>query len=75
MEKFYFNRHLNGELIEDRKGLRFVNEEAACRYAVRRAAAFIGRVKDIADTHLGIEVDDGSRTRCIIKASITLEKL
>ena len=72
MEKFYFDRHLNGELT--RKGLRFVNEEAACRYAVRRAAAFIGRVKDVADTHLGIEVNDGSRTRCIIKASITLEK-
>ena len=74
MEKFYFNRQLNGELIEDHKGLRFVNEEAACRYAVSRAAAFIGRVKDIADTHLGIEVNDGSRTRCIIRASIVVEK-
>ena len=74
MEKFYFNRQLNGELIEDRKGLRFVNEEAACRYAVRRAAAFIGKARDVADTHLGIEVSDGSQTRCIVKASIVFEK-
>ena len=74
MKRFYFHRQLNGHLIEDQKGLRFGNEEAACRYAVRRAAAFIGKARDITDTHLGIEVSDGSRTRCIVKASIVVEK-
>ena len=41
MKRFYFHTQLNGQLIEDRKGLRFMNEEAACNYAVRRAAALI----------------------------------
>ena len=74
MERFYLHKQLNGHLIEDQKGLRFANEEAACRYAVRRAAAFIGKARDVADTHVGIEVSDGSRTRCIVKASIVVEK-
>jgi len=32
MERFYLHKQLNGHLIEDQKGLRFANEEAACRF-------------------------------------------
>ena len=73
MKRFYFHKQLNGKLIEDHKGREFANEEAACCYAVRLAATFIGKVTD-AIAYFGIEVSDGSRTRCIVKASIALEK-
>ena len=74
MAQFYFHRQENGTLIEDHTGRWFPNEKAACSHAVRQAAAFIGGVKDVGNTYFGIEVNDGSRTRCIVRASIVLEK-
>ena len=74
MARFYFHRQQDGKLVEDQKGRWFPNERAACRFALRKAAAAIGRVKDHAGTYVGIEVNDGSRTRCIVRAFITVEK-
>jgi len=74
MQQFYFHWRLNGELIEDRTGHQFSSEEAACSYAGRQAASFIGGTNGVADKHLGIEVNDGSQTRCIVRASIIFEK-
>ena len=74
MARFYFHRQQDGKLVEDYKGRWFPNERAACRFALRKAAAAIGRVKDHAGTYVGIEVNDGSRTRCIVRAFITVEK-
>ncbi|MFO1110424.1 MAG: hypothetical protein U1E61_14655 [Bradyrhizobium sp.] len=73
MAQFFFHRQQNGKLIEDSTGRWFSDERAACRYAFRQAAA-IGRVKRPSDMYVGIEVNDGSRTRCIVRASIVLEK-
>ena|SRR6516225_10502818 len=74
MARFYFHRQQDGKLIEDHKGRWFPNERAACRFAYRKAAAAIGRVKHPAATYVGVEVNDGSRTRCIVRAFITVEK-
>jgi hypothetical protein len=74
MARFFFHRQQNGKLIEDHTGRRFADEKAACRYAFRRAATAIGRIKNPSDTYVGIEVTDGSRTCCIVRASIVLEK-
>ena len=74
MAQFYFHRQENGTLIEDHTGRWFPNERAACSHAVRQAAAFIGGVKDVGNTYFGIEVNDVSRTPCIVRASIVLEK-
>jgi len=74
MARFFFHRQQNGKLIEDRRGRWFADERTACRYAFRQAAAAIGRVKKLSYTYVGIEVNDGSRTRCIVRASIVLEK-
>jgi hypothetical protein len=74
MAQFFFHRQQDGELIEDHTGRSFSNEQAACRYAFRQAASAIGRVKYVSDMYVGIEVSDGSRTRCIVKAYIVVEK-
>jgi hypothetical protein len=74
MRQFYFHWQLNGELIEDHTGHQFSSEEAACKYAGRQAASFIGGTNCVDDAHLGIEVNDGSQTRCIVRASIVFEK-
>jgi hypothetical protein len=74
MARFFFHRQQSGNLIEDHKGRWFSDERAACRYAFRQAAAAIGRVKNPSDTYVGIEVNDGSRTRCIVRALIVIEK-
>jgi hypothetical protein len=74
MAQFFFHRQQNGKLTEDHTGRSFSDERAACRYAFRQAAAAIGRVSGLSDTYVGIEVSDGSRTRCIVRASIVLEK-
>jgi hypothetical protein len=74
MARFYFHRQKDGKLIEDGKGRSFPDEAAACNYALRQAAAIISQVKDHTGTYIGIEVNDGSRTRCIVRAFIILEK-
>ena len=74
MAQFFFHWQQNGKLTEDHTGRWFSDERAACRYAFRQAAAAIGRVKNLSDTYVGIEVNDGSRTRCIVRASIVVEK-
>jgi len=74
MAQFFFHRQRNGKLVEDHTGRWFSNERAACRYAFRQAAAAIGRAKNLSDLYVGIDVNDGSRTRCIVRASIVLER-
>ena len=74
MAQFFFHWQQNGRLIEDHTGRRFADEKAACRYAFRQAATAIGRIKDPSDTYVGVEVSDGSRTYCIVRASIAVEK-
>lgn len=73
MAQFFFHKQQNGKLIEDHTGRRFADEKAACRYAFRQVATTIGRIKDPSDIYVGIEVTDGSRTCCIVRASIVLE--
>ena len=58
MEQFYFHRHLNGELVEDRKELRFMNEDMPFVGLLHLSGA--RRMP----TPIGLEVSDGSRTRC-----------
>ena len=65
-----------GSHIEDRKGRSFPDEQAACRHAFREVAAIIGRTGRIDDhtgTYIGIEVNDGERERCIVRAFIVVE--
>lgn len=68
MGRFFLHHQQDGQFIEDLVGRRFSDQQAAYRAAFRQAAAAIGRAKD--DLHIGIEVSDGTRTCCIVKASI-----
>ena len=74
MARFFFHRQQNGKLFEDHAGRLFSDERAACRHAFHEAAAAIGQVKNLSSMYVGIEVSDGSRTRCIVRASIVVEK-
>ena len=76
MARFHFDRHQDGKQIEDRKGRSFANEQAACRHAFREVGAIIariGRSDNQAGTYVGIDVHDGDRTRCIVRAFIVVE--
>ena len=76
MARFYFHTHQDGRQFEDQKGRVFRDEQAACRHAFREVAAVIGRVartNDHAGTYVGIEVNDGENTRCIVRAFIVVE--
>ena len=76
MARFYFHRHQDGRLSEDHKGRVFPDEQAACRHAFRAVAAVVGRIArtdDQTGTYVGIEVDDGERTRCVVRAFIVVE--
>ena len=76
MARFYFHKFQDGKQIEDHKGRSFPDEKAACRHAFREVAAIIGRIAqsdDHAGTYVGIEVNDGERTRCIVRAFIVIE--
>ena len=76
MARFYFHKHQDGKLSEDHVGRVLRNEQAACRYAYREVAAVIGRVartNDHGGTYIGIEVNDGQKTRCIVRAFIVVE--
>ena len=70
MGRFFLHRQQNGESIEDVVGRRYSDQQAACSAAFRLAATAIGRAKD--DLHIGIEVSDGTRTCCIVRASIVI---
>jgi len=73
MPQFFFDRHESGTLIEDHIGLSFSDERAACLHAFRLVAAAIGQITDPTNTYLGVEVKEGSRTQCIVRASIVFE--
>jgi len=76
MARFHFHLHQGGRQFEDGKGRSFPNEKAACRHAFREVAAIIGqigRADDQTGTYVGIEVHDGKRTRCIVRAFIVVE--
>ncbi|WP_458149062.1 DUF6894 family protein [Bradyrhizobium sp. UFLA05-109] len=76
MARFHFHKHQDGKLIEDHKGRSFPDEKAACRHALREVAAIIGRIgrdDGHAGTYVAIEVEDGERTRCVVRAFIVVE--
>ena len=76
MARFDFHKHQDGKLSEDDVGRVLRDEQAACRYAFREVAAIIGRVARINDhggTYIGIEVIDGAKTRCVVRAFIVVE--
>ena len=76
MARFHFHKHQDGKQIEDHKGRSFPDEQAACRHAFREVASIIGRIgrsDNDAGTYVGIEVHDGDKTRCIVRAFIVVE--
>jgi|EndMetStandDraft_4_1072995.scaffolds.fasta_scaffold724081_1 hypothetical protein len=76
MARFYFHTHQDGRLSEDHEGRVFPDEQAACRHAFREVAAVIGRIaqtEDHSGTYVGVEVNDGENTRCIVRAFIVVE--
>lgn len=70
MARYFLHRQLGGEFSEDVVGRWFSDQEAACRAAFRQAATAIGRTKE--NLHIGIEVSDGTRTCCVVRASIVI---
>jgi len=74
MPRYYFHQHLNGLLIQDHLGLQFGSPGEACEHAVYRMPIILkGLVDPTRDTHLVIEVSDGTHTLSIIRGNVTIE--
>jgi hypothetical protein len=74
MPRYYFHQHLNGLLIQDHQGLQFGSPKEACEHAVYRMPIILKGLADpTRDTHLAIEVSDGTHTLSIIRGTITIE--
>jgi hypothetical protein len=75
MPRFHFHKYLNGQLLQDVRGRRYPDEDAACRQALNQAAAFSSKANNYPDeTHFGIEVTNGERTACSIRVSLTIKR-
>jgi len=74
MQTFYFHTQLDGKLTEDTTGCTLPDEEAARTKAVGYAKDFIAKTSDVDRTYFGVEVNDGRRTRCIVRAWLVVER-
>ena len=76
MIRFYFHRHLNGQMATDRKGVLLDDRGSACAYAVRHMPGALRQAlrQQRADVHAATEISDGTRTLYIIRGKIIVER-
>ena len=75
MKRFHFRCYVNGRLTEDQPGLPFANIEAACAHAIRKMPAGLRRsVRLTANTHIATEVSDETRTVCVVRGKVIIER-
>jgi hypothetical protein len=75
MPRFYFHRHFNGQLAEDRRGRQFGSIEEACEHVVHGTPRALRKtIRSRGDTYLTTEVSDGERTVAVIRTKVLIEK-
>ena len=75
MPRFYFHRRSNGLLARDPRGLLFNGMDAACAHAVQRTPTTAGKfIRPEANTCLGTEVPDGTRSLRVARGSVIKER-
>lgn len=75
MPRFYFHKHLNGQIVPDRRGTSLRNENEACAHAVRRTPSALRKSSSgMKDAYLAWEVSDGERTICVVRGKLIIEK-
>jgi hypothetical protein len=75
MPRYYFHQHFNGQIAEDRQGHQFANVKDACEHAVKRIPAVLRRIATSkCNTHLATEIHDGTRTVCVVRGKVLIEK-
>ena len=75
MPRFYFHHRSNGQLNEDQRGLQFPNADKALAHAIRRTSDVLGRIlSSTENTYLTIEVTNGERSLCVVRATVTIER-
>jgi hypothetical protein len=85
MPTFYFNVRSNGRLAKDRRGQQYEDHGTACAYAIESMPQLLaGAVHSIAqlrtkplehgNAYVSTAVCDESRTVCVVRGSIVVEK-
>ena len=75
MPRFYFHRHLNGQVAPDRRGIWLRNENDACAHAIRCTPLALRKSVSCAkNTYLAWEVSDGERTIYVVRGKVVIEK-
>jgi hypothetical protein len=76
MQRFYFHQRANGRLLEDQLGLQFATSDEARAHAMHLTPAILRRIVRATDanTYLSTEVSDGTRTLCVIRGTVIIER-
>jgi hypothetical protein len=75
MPRFYFHHRSNGQLEMDPSGLQFPNADEALTHALSSTSDVLGQpLRSTANTYLAIEVTNGDRSLCVVRATVTIER-
>jgi hypothetical protein len=75
MPRFYFHHRSNGQLEKDHSGLQFPDAAEALTHALGRTSDVLRQpLRSSANTYLTIEVTNGERSLCVVRATVTIER-